>query len=126
MTPPIFSFPFAFASPPFTGGSTSGLLGLLRQEAGVPEMLTLFVPWILIFGIFYFIAIRPARLKQQQLAKQIDELKKGDRVITTGGIYAEVVGVSDRALVLKIADDVKIRILKSGIAGLDGESDGSK
>lgn len=95
-------------------------LALLQQQAGA--LWKLFIPWIVIFGIFYFIAIRPARLKQQELAKQIDELKKGDKVITTGGIYGEVAGVDGGTLILKVSSDTKIRILKSGIAGLDTSS----
>ncbi len=93
-------------------------LALLQQQP--MSLWKLFIPWVLIFGIFYVIAIRPARLKQQELANQINELKKGDKVITTGGIYGEVAGVDGDTLILKIADDTKIRILKSGVAGLDG------
>lgn len=97
----------------------------LLQPQQPAALWKLFVPWIAIFAIFYFIAIRPARLKQQDLARKIEALKKGDKVITSGGIYGEVAGVDGATLILKIADDVKIRILKSGVAGLDGDaSDG--
>lgn len=100
-------------------------LALLQQQAPGP-LWKLFVPWVAIFAIFYFLAIRPARQKQQALAQQIEELKKGDKVITSGGIYGEVAGVDGGTLIVKIADDVRIRILKSGIAGLAGEPSGTK
>ena len=106
------------------GSLGSESLGLAFLQQQTPPIWQLFVPWIAIFAIFYFIAIRPARLKQQRLAEQIEALKKGDKVITTGGIYGEVVGNDKATVILKIADDVRIRILKSGIAGLDGESQG--
>ncbi len=101
----------------------AGPLALLQQKAA--PLWQLFLPWVAIFAIFYFLAIRPARLKQQQLAKQIEAITKGDKVITTGGIYGKVAGVDGATLIVEVADGVKIRILKSGIAGLDGEASGS-
>ena len=80
-----------------------------------------FVPLILIFGIFYFLVIMPSRKKQKELTATIDALKKGDRVITTGGIFGEVVSVDTATLVMKIGDNVKIKVSKSAIGGLQGD-----
>jgi preprotein translocase subunit YajC len=74
-----------------------------------------------IFAIFYFVAVAPMRKRQKALDALVSGLKKGDRVITTGGIYGEVSAVEGGIIHLRIADNVRIRIAKSAIAGLDGE-----
>ncbi len=77
-----------------------------------------FILPILIFAIFYFIVMAPMRKRQKALQQLIDNLKKGDRVITNGGMYGEVVAVDEAAIVLKVADNVKLKFAKSAIAGL--------
>ncbi len=74
---------------------------------------------VVTFGIFYFLLIAPARKRQKQLQQTIEALKSGDRVVTSGGILGTVVAVTDRRVQLRIANDVKIDVLKSAIAGLD-------
>lgn len=86
------------------------------------QAITSFVPLILVFGIFWFLIIAPARKRQKQLQATVDALKKGDKVVTNGGLYGEVVSTEGVAVVLKIADDVKVRVAKSAIAGLEGEA----
>lgn len=82
-----------------------------------------FVPMILIFVIFYFLVFWPVRKRQKALQKLIENLKRGDRVVTNGGIYGEVAAVDGAVLHLKIADNVKVKIARSAIAGLEGESE---
>ena len=94
-------------------------IAMLQSDFG--QSVLGFVPLILIFGIFYFLVIMPSRKKQKELAATIDALKKGDRVITTGGIFGEVVSVDTATLVMKIGDNVKIKISKSAIGGLQGD-----
>ena len=95
------------------GGSAAG---------GSP--LTMLVPFILIFAVFYFIVILPAKKQQKKKDAMISALKKGDRVVTTGGIYGSVAAVEDQSLLLKVAENVKIRVAKSAIAGMvAGEDD---
>ncbi|MGH7740700.1 MAG: preprotein translocase subunit YajC [Candidatus Eiseniibacteriota bacterium] len=81
-----------------------------------------FAPILLIFAVMYLLLIRP----QQQRAKQMDTLlkgiKKGDRVVTSGGIMGTVVGVDDTKAVLRIADDVKVEFTKSSIVQVMPES----
>lgn len=99
-------------------------LALLAQSpapAGNPSPgggLMSFLPIILMFVIFYFIAIRPQRKKQQELAAQISALKGGDHIVTTGGIYGIVSSLQEKTLTLKIADNVKIKIDKTAVAGV--------
>ena len=85
--------------------------------AGNPAVSTLlmllqFVP---IFLIVYFLIIRPQRQRQKQLEKMIQGLKKGDRVLTSGGIFGTVVGVDDSKAVLRIAEDIKVEFSKGSI-----------
>ncbi len=74
-----------------------------------------FVPFILIFVVFYFLLIRPQQKKQKELGDMISNLKKGDKVITSGGIYGEVENIKEHTFVLKVADKVKIEVLKTAI-----------
>ena|SRR5436309_11139904 len=75
-------------------------------------MLLQFVP---IFIIIYLLIIRPQQKRQKQMADMLKALKKGDRVLTSGGIYGTVVGVDDTKAVLKVADDLKLEFAKSAI-----------
>jgi preprotein translocase subunit YajC len=71
-----------------------------------------FIP---ILVIIYFLMIRPQRQRQKQLEKMLSALKKGDRVLTSGGIFGTVVGIDDHKAVLKIADDIKVEFSKGSI-----------
>jgi len=75
-----------------------------------------FLPLILIFVVFYFLLIRP----QQKTAKQhqafLNDLRKGAKVITKGGIYGEIIGLSDNVLTLEIAENIKIKVDRASIA----------
>jgi preprotein translocase subunit YajC len=75
---------------------------------------------ILVLAVFYFIVMLPARKQQKKKEAMLAALKKGDRVVTSGGIYGTVAGVEDQAVMLKVAENVKIRVAKSAIAGLAG------
>lgn len=74
-----------------------------------------------IFLILYFLLIRPQQQKQKQLDKMIKALKKGDRVLTSGGIFGTVVGLDDAKAVLRIADDLKVEFSKSSIVQVMAE-----
>jgi preprotein translocase subunit YajC len=99
----------------------SSFLVLLQASPG--QQLVSFVPLILIFAIFYFLVIAPARKRQKKLQATVDALERGDRVITTGGIYGEVVSTEAGVVFLKVADNVRLKVSKSAIAGLEKESE---
>jgi len=86
------------------------------MPAATPNPILSFVPIILIFVIFYFLLIRPQQKKQKQHAEMISKLKKGDHVVTTGGIYGIVSTVKDRTVLLKIDENVKIEVQKNCIS----------
>lgn len=73
-------------------------------------------PLILMFVIFYFLLIRPQTKKQRQHQEMLKNLKKGDKVITNGGLYGIVVKVSDKDVVLEVADKVNLRFTLGAIA----------
>ena len=75
-----------------------------------------FIPLIVIFVIFYFMLIRPQSKRQKEHEKMVNALKKDDRVITTGGLYATVISVKENIVEAKIAENVKVQILKSAVA----------
>ena len=65
---------------------------------------------ILIFVVFYFFMIRPQTKKQKELQKQRESMKKGDKVVTAGGIYGEIKEVQDTTFIITIAKDVTIKV----------------
>jgi len=95
------------------------LLFLLQAQ---PGGFALFLPLILIMVIFYFLMIMPAQRRQKKVAEMLKNLKNGDKVITNGGIYGTIVGLEDDAIQLRIAEQVKIKVSRSAIAGLQLEN----
>jgi preprotein translocase subunit YajC len=83
-----------------------------------PSQLPLLMVIVATFAIFYFILIRPQQKKQKELQKMIEALKKGDRVMTSGGIFGTVVGFKDNILVLKIDENTKIEMIKSAVVSV--------
>ena len=78
-----------------------------------------FLPLVLMFVVFYFLLIRPQQKRQREHAQMIKNLKKGDRVVTSGGIIGTVHTLQDDYLVLKVGDqDTKIEVLRTGIQEL--------
>jgi preprotein translocase subunit YajC len=99
--------------------ATSALLAFAPAGGeGSTNPILLFLPYILIFAVFYFLLIAPARKKQKRHAEMIGNLKNGDRIITNGGIHGTVVGVTDAVIQVRIADQVKIEISRNAVAGL--------
>ena len=88
-----------------------------------PSLIGGLLPFALIFVVFYFLLIAPARKKQKAHQQMITELKAGDKVITNGGIHATVVGVSDNVVQVRIADQVKIEISRQAIASMQTTTD---
>ena len=71
---------------------------------------------VLVFVGMFFFMIRPQQKREKDRQKMITELKKGDRVVTSSGIFGEVWGIKDNVIVLKVDDDVKMEFLKSAIS----------
>ena len=70
---------------------------------------------LLIFVVFYFFMIRPQTKKQKELQKQRENMKKGDKVVTAGGIYGEIKEVQENALLITVSKDVTIKVAKESV-----------
>lgn len=81
-----------------------------------PGMLLQLMPFVFIIVIFYFLLIRPQKKRQEEHQKMIDSLKKGDDVVTYGGVYAQIADIRDDHFILKIADNVRVKTTKASIS----------
>lgn len=81
-----------------------------------PSGLTMLVPWIAILGIFYFLLIRPQQKERQKHQEMVNSLKRGDQVLTQGGLYGVVQSVKGKVVELKISESVKVQVERSYIA----------
>lgn len=88
------------------------------QQGGAGAMLTSLLPLILIFVIFYFLLIRPQQKRSKEHKQMLESLKKGDKVITSGGAYGVVESVGTNTVTLKIAENVKVKFGKGYIAAV--------
>ncbi len=107
----IFGTLFSLAQQPAAG------------QAARPNMLTALLPFVLVFAIFYLLIIMPQRKKQKKHLDLVENLKPGDKVVTTAGIFGTVMGVQKDRIELKIAANVKIDITKSSVGVILGATD---
>ncbi|MDR0662497.1 MAG: preprotein translocase subunit YajC [Spirochaetaceae bacterium] len=104
----LFSLPLLFGAPQGTGGAPA---------TGMEQIIS-FAPFILIIAIFYFLIIRPQNKKQKETQRMLNELKKGDRVVTVGGVHGTITTIRDSSVVLKVDDNVKIEFNRSAVASV--------
>ena len=76
-----------------------------------------FIPLILMFVIFYFLLIRPQQKKAKEHQKYLANLKKGDSVVTSGGLHGEITGLTDTVVTLEIADNIRVKVSRQHILG---------
>jgi preprotein translocase subunit YajC len=93
----------AMAPPPQGGDAQSSLISTL-------------VMFALIIGIFYFLILRPQQKRQKERQRLLDTVKKGDKVVTSGGVYATVAGLDEKTVLLQIADNVKVKFDRGAIS----------
>ena len=77
-----------------------------------------FIPIILMFVIFYFLLIRPQQKRQKEHRSMVSNLKKGDRIITSGGLYGRITGIDETTLTVEIADKVRVKVARSNVSAL--------
>jgi preprotein translocase subunit YajC len=104
----------AYAMGPGQGGAGQG---------GAGGLLGSLLPLILIFVIFYFLLIRPQQKKAKEQKNMIDNLKKGDKIVTSGGIYGVIEAVGTNTVTLKVGENVKVKLGKPYVAALRASSD---
>jgi len=96
---------------------------LQAQTDGIAGMVSSLLPFLLIIVVFYFLILRPQQKRQKERAKLLEGVKKGDKIITSGGIHGTVEGLEDDSVLVKIADNVKVKMDKSAIGTIVGLTD---
>jgi len=108
----IHSFIIAMA-PPQGGSGDGGLMSTIIMFA-------------LIIGIFYFLILRPQQKRQKEREKLLESVKKGDKVITGGGLHGTVSGVEEKTLLIQVSENVKMKFERSAVTTIVKESDGDQ
>jgi preprotein translocase subunit YajC len=96
-------------------------LTMQAQSSPFGGQLGMFLPLVIIMVIFYVLLILPAQRRQKKTQAMLSQLKNGDKVVTNGGIFGTIVGLEDEAVQLRISDQVKVKVLRSAIAGMQPE-----
>ena len=95
-----------------------GQAGGTAAQGGGGLLATPLVPIILMLGVMWFFLIRPQQKKQKEHREMLANLKKGDRIITSGGLYGRITGLTEATLTLEIADKVRVKVSRGHVAGL--------
>lgn len=98
---------FAFMAP--QGGDGGG------------SMVSTLVMFAAIIAIFYFMIIRPQGKRQKERQKMLEAMKKGDKVVTSGGIHGKIIAMEDKTVLLEISDNVKVKVEKSAVSAVLAE-----
>ena len=101
-------------------GAASKILFVAQSPAG--NGLIAFLPLAIIMVIFYVLLILPAQRRQKKTQAMLGELKTGDKVVTTGGLYGTIAALDGDTLQLRIADQVKVKVARSAVAGIQTEA----
>ena len=101
------------------GGVATALLFVAQSPGG--NGLVAFLPLVIIMVIFYVLLILPAQRRQKKTQAMLNDLKTGDKVVTNGGLYGTIVAIDPEAIQLRIADQVKVKVARSAVAGLQAE-----
>ena len=78
------------------------------------------LPFLLIILVFYFLILRPQQKRQKERQKLLDSIKKGDKVIISGGIHGVVEGLEDKTALVKIADNTKVKVDRTAVSAIIG------
>ena len=102
--------------PPF------GMFLALAASADQVSPLVQLIPFALVLAIFYFVILMPMKKRQKKIQEFLAALKVGDKVVTSGGIYGSIAKLSDDAIQLQIAQNVRVDVSKAAIVGYQGQA----
>lgn len=85
---------------------------------GGPSAFSGFIPIILLFGVFYFLLIRPQQKKSKEHRGMIERLKRDDQVITSGGLYGRITGITENTVTLEVAEKVRVKVARGQISAV--------
>jgi preprotein translocase subunit YajC len=98
------------AADPCAGGGSTGMI----------------IWMVLLFALMYFMLIRPQKKQRETHQKLIESLKKGDRVVTSGGMLGTIAGITENTVIIEVSDGVKVKVQKSHVAGLQTDPNAAK
>ncbi len=104
-----------------TSESFTAILAMAQPAGQSPPLLVQFLPFALILAIFYFIILLPMRRRQRKVQSFQANLKVGDRIVTTSGIYGVVSKMGERSVHVQVADKVRIEVSRAAIGGYQGQ-----
>jgi preprotein translocase subunit YajC len=90
-------------------------------EGGTSSFITTLIPFVLIIAIFYFLIIRPQNKKQKETQRMLQALKKGDKVVTVGGIHGVIQSVKEGSVIVKVDENTKMEFSRSAISNIAAE-----
>lgn len=112
---PVFSLYFLTSCIPQQGGGQGG-----------GSMITGLIPFILIFALFYFLILRPQQKQNREKENMLKNLKRGDNILTTGGIYGKILNIAGDVLTVEIAKGINIKATRNGVAGIANPQEDEK
>ena len=92
----------------------------MSPEGG--SLLQMVVPLAMVFAIFYFIVIVPSKRQQKKVQEFLDNLKVNDKIITTSGIFGQVMRLDEQSVQLQIADKIRVEVARASIGGYQGQA----
>jgi len=95
-----------------------------QGDGGGGGMTSTLIMFGLIFVIFYFMIVRPQQKRQKERQRMLDSLKKGDKVLTAGGIHGTIMGIEEKTVLVQIADGIKVKVDRGSVSSVvkEGES----
>ncbi|MGH2574718.1 MAG: preprotein translocase subunit YajC [Ignavibacteria bacterium] len=96
------------------------LIMFLQSDGGMGGLVSSLLPFILIILVFYFLILRPQQKRQKNRQKLLDSVKKGDKIISAGGIHGTVEGIDDKTVLVKISENTKVKMERSSITTILG------
>ena len=102
--------------------SMSLLMGAPPGDGGAGSSLFSFLPLVAIIAIFYFLILRPQNRKQKETQRMLSALKKGDRVVTIGGIHGVIQSLKENTVIVKVDENVKLELNRSAISGVSSQA----
>jgi preprotein translocase subunit YajC len=98
---------------------------LFQAQGASPEgsMFSTIIMLVLVFGIFYFLMVRPQQKKAKERQKMLEAVKKGDKIITAGGLHGVIAGIDDKTVLVQVADNVKLKFERTAVGSVIRESE---
>ena len=97
------------------------VLAMGTPQQGAPSAWVQLMPFVLVVGIFYFVILLPMKRRQQKVQAFLAELKVGDRIVTSGGLYGTITRLSDSSIQVQVADKVRVEMSRNAVVGYQGQ-----